>query len=107
MTVVDEIPHFIKMGFDKRICAFIEIARHPEGLSVNELMPKLECTKMMVWCYLKPLIEAHLIAGRKSSRNGRRAKIFKATPYGIDRIHVEMKSLCELFAAVRAEMIEK
>lgn len=104
-TLIEEIPHLIRLGFDRRICAFIEIARHPEGLTINELIPKLQCGKMSVWFHIKPLIENNLIAGRKMSRNGRKMKVFKATPYGINSIRNEMKPLCELFGAIEREMV--
>jgi predicted ArsR family transcriptional regulator len=104
--ITKEIPHLIKLGFDRRICAFIEIARHPEGLTINELIPKLQCGKMSVWFHIKPLLENNLIIGRRMVRNGRKSKVFKATPYGINSVKNEMKPLCELFGAIEKEMVK-
>ena len=105
-NIKDEIPHLITAGFDRKICIFVEIARHPNGLSVREIMDMFGENKATVWFQIRPLVENQLISSRRMNRNGRRQMIFKVTPYGIDNTVKEFCRLCELMSTIRKEVIK-
>jgi predicted ArsR family transcriptional regulator len=100
----EEIPHLCMVGLENKIILFTEIARHPDGLCINEMAECLQCKKMNVWYHLGSLVKANLVYGRKTARNGRKQRVFKVTPYGIDTVLKELKSVCELYSTIKKEM---
>ena len=103
-----EIPHLEKVGINKsRFFAFIEIARHPNGLSIGEIAEKVGETYQATQFTITELEKNNYIRTEiRKPDNGRRKKTYcYATAFGIDNICSEMESLCRLFTQVRKEMI--
>jgi hypothetical protein len=103
-----EIPHLESVGINKsRFFTFIEIARNPDGISVGVLAEKMGETLQATQYTVGVLQKCNLIKTEYYRKVGdTRGRLFcSATPYGIDNVSKEMKSLCELFAEIRNEMV--
>ena len=106
-NITENIPDLVATGVTIKHCIFLEIARHPNGLCVRDLMMMFGENKATVWNYIRPMVEANLITGRKMKRDNIRARYFKATAFGIDRVACQMNSCVKMLCARRAEMIEE
>ena len=103
-----KIPHLEKVGLNKsRFFAFIEIARHPNGMSVSEVAEKVGETLQATQYTVTELQKGNYIKLTYEKRHGQtRGKTYCfATPFGIDNVCKEMESLCKLMVHVRKEMV--
>lgn len=102
-----EIPHLERVGINKsRFFAFIEIARHPNGLSIGEIAERTKETYQAAQFTVGELEKNQYIITKSDKRNGNRKKTYcYATALGIDNVCTEMENLCKLFAEVRKEMV--
>lgn len=102
-----KIPHLEKVGINKsRFFAFIEIARHPDGLSIGEIAERVGETYQATQFTVNELEKNQYIRTEIKKPNGNRKKIYcYATAFGIDNICNEMENLCRLFVHVRKEMV--
>lgn len=101
-----EIPHLEKVGINKsRLFTFIEIARNPDGISVGVLAESVGETLQATQYTIGVLQKANLIRTEYLKKDTRGRLFCYATPYGIDTVNEEMKSLCALFSQIRKEMV--
>lgn len=106
-NLVDTIPHLKSIGFGKKFVIFTEVARHPNGLSINEIIEIVGCDKPTTWNHITSLTKDGLVHGRKIRRDGKKAKVFKVSAGGLDSIQREMRVVCELYSAIRSELATK
>jgi len=102
-----KIPHLEKVGINKsRFFAFIEIARHPDGISVGSIAEKLGETIQATQYTVNELQKGNYIKTTYEKREIHGKTYCFATPFGIDNVCKEMESVCRLIAHVRKEMIK-
>lgn len=100
------VPNLIKAGIGRRFLVLIEIARHPEGLSVYEASIKCGKDGRSVWYHINGLVEEAFLTSTYEKRgDGKVEAVFRITPYGIDTIQKEMRGICEIISQVKKELI--
>ena len=103
-----KIPHLEKVGLNKsRFFAFIEIARHPDGMSMGEVAEKIGESLQATQFTISELQKGNYIRLTYEKRDSRGKTYCWATPFGIDNVCKEMESVCRLMAHVRKEMVVK
>lgn len=103
-----EVKHLKAAGIGNKFLILVEIARHPNGLSLPEIGPKFSyCTERTTQYHLGKLAVTNLVTKKYEKRNGGVEAVFCITPYGVDKIQTEMKCLCEIMSTVKKEMIGK
>jgi len=101
-----EVPHLKRSGIGKRFLMFVEIARHPEGLSIGEISIKCDCGgRTAAWYHINALLKEALVTCTYEKRNGKVEAVFRITPYGIDMVQKEMRGICEIISEVKKELI--
>jgi len=102
-----EIPHLKEVGIGTKFLIFVEIARHPNGLSVPDLTKKVSSKSRTIWFHTKDLCDKKIItpAYEKNPETGKVETVFRATPFGIGEIQREMRGICEIMSAIKMEMI--
>lgn len=100
-----DIPNLRNVGVGTRFLVFLEIARHPDGLTVGSICEKCGDHKRSSWYHINHLLEQAYISCDYQKHNGKVEAIFRVTPYGIDVIQKEMRSVCEIVSHIKKEMI--
>jgi len=100
-------------GAGKRFLIYIEIARHPEGLTVSELTEKFKgkkpgntkfsSDKISIWRYVSDIRNRGLITTDYEPRNGKVSLVCRATKDGVFALQDEMCRLCHLLHKVQKE----
>jgi predicted transcriptional regulator len=106
MKTTIDIPYLEKVGLNKsRFLAFLEIARHPNGISISEIAERLNVNNQSVQYTVQELKRGSFVRTAYEKRNGSRGMIYCfATPYGIDNVGKDMKNICQLVEGIRKEM---
>jgi len=100
-----KIPHLSKTGISRsKFLTFLEISRHPDGISVGDIAQKIEESPQLVLFVVKSLEKYSYITTVYENRDGRGRKICYATPFAIDNIQKETEAICRLLTAIRKEM---
>lgn len=99
------IPNLGKVGIGKRFLVFVEIARHPEGLSAYEVSRKCGKAGRSVWYHINGLVKEAFLTSTYEKRDGKIEAVFRVTPYGIDKVQKEMRGICEMVSQVKKELV--
>ena len=102
-----ELPMLEKLGISREVVVFVEIARHPDGLTISDLTKKVLLERETIRYQTREMTKNNFITTSQEIRNGRTFSVFHATPYGIDRIGKELKSLCAMIIEIEKEMLAK
>ncbi len=101
-----QIPHLSNIGMSRaKLLTFLEICRHPDGISLRDVAERIEEAPQMVSYSVKSLVKFNYIKFDCKERNGKICKICYATPYGIDVVQKESESLCRLMSAIKKDMV--
>lgn len=103
-----KMPHLTNIGISRgKFLAFLEISRHPDGISVGDVSEKIGETPQLVMYAIKSLEKNNYIKTVFEERNGKGRRICYATPFGIDVVQKEMESVCRLLSEIRKEVIKR
>lgn len=109
-----ELPVLSEAGLGKRFKIFIEIARHPQGMSMSEVTTvftkekqgskKFAYVKQGILYHITALREAGFISMNYDVQNGRVVLICTATLLGVSTVQEEMCRLCTVLHEIEKEM---
>jgi predicted transcriptional regulator len=102
-----DIPTLSKLGINREIIIFLEIARHPKGLSISDISRKMHMGRETVRYQTREMVRNGLVRLDQEINGGRAYTICKATPFGVDMVGKELKSLCSMISSIQEEMISK
>jgi hypothetical protein len=103
-----DVPNLVKAGIGNRFLILIEILRHPTGLSLPELGPKFPyCNERTTQYHLEKLAETAFVTRVYEKRASTKIEaVYYITPFGVESVQNEMRSLCELMVHIKKEMIK-
>jgi len=102
-----ELKALEKIGANREsFIAFLEIARHPDGLSLTDVAHKIGAERNAVRYHILEMKKCNFITTGYGITNGKSHLICKATPYGVDLVGKDLKSVCALMTTIQEEMIK-
>lgn len=112
-----KLPNLDKAGIGKKFRIFIEIARHPNGMTITDVTntfidgkigkKAFASSKQGIWYHLDLLRGAGYITTEYENRNGHVALVCKVTKNGVDAVSEEMCRLCKVMNAISKELPDK
>ena len=88
-----------------KLLTFLEICRHPDGISLREISERIDESPQMVSFSVKGLVKFNYVKFDYKEKNGKICKICCSTPYGVDVVQKESESLCRLMSAIKKDMV--
>jgi predicted transcriptional regulator len=101
-----KVPTLQLAGIGNKFLILVEVLRHPNGLSTTESSDKFPCADRTTLYHLDKLLESGLVEKKYELRGSKVEAVFYISPFGVDKIHEEMRCLCEIMAVVRKEIIK-
>jgi hypothetical protein len=112
-----KLPNLDKAGIGKKFRIFIEIARHPKGMTITDVTntfingkfskSSFASSKQGIWYHIEQLRGSGYITTEYENRNGHVALVCMATKSGVDMVSEEMCRLCKVMGAISKELPEK
>lgn len=101
-----QIPHLSNIGMSRaKLLTFLEICRHPDGISLRDISDNIQEAPQMVSFSVKSLVKFNYVRFDYKEKSGKICKICYATPYGVDVIQTESELLCKLLSSVKRNMV--
>jgi predicted transcriptional regulator len=112
-----KLPNLDKAGIGKKFRIFIEIARHPKGMTITDVTntfideksrkTSFAAAKQGIVYHIEQLRGAKYITTEYENRNGHVALVCKVTKEGVDVVSEEMCRLCKVLSAISKELPDK
>lgn len=109
-----EMPNLDKAGIGRRFRIFVEIARHPNGMTITEITKafydgdstgrKFGYFSQGIRHHIEILIAAKYIVATYEQRDGHVSRVCKVTKHGVETVHEEMCRLCQVMGEIEKEM---
>lgn len=108
-----ELPSLEQAGIGKRFRVFVEIARHPNGMTITDLTKaffkvkpgskKFQYAAQGLRHHVDLLCEAGYITTEYERRDGHVSIVCKATVFGVSTVNDEMCRLCQVMHEIQKE----